>query len=180
VNIVPSKQILKAKKAIVAELTEKVANSKTVVLVDYRGLTVEQDTELRSALRKAGVKYEVVKNTLTRFAMNNNGYSEIDTFLNGPTAIAYSYEDVVAPAKVIAEFAKKFEHLQIKVGIVEGKVFNESEINKLAELPSREELIAKALAGFNAPITGFVNVLNGNLRGLVVALNAIAEKKANA
>jgi len=177
---VPSKQILKAKKAIVAELTEKVANSKTVVLVDYRGLTVEQDTELRSALRKAGVKYEVVKNTLTRFAMNNNGYSEIDTFLNGPTAIAYSYEDVVAPAKVIAEFAKKFEHLQIKVGIVEGKVFNESEINKLAELPSREELIAKALAGFNAPITGFVNVLNGNLRGLVVALNAIAEKKANA
>jgi len=177
---VPSKQILEAKKAIVAELTEKVANSKTVVLVDYRGLTVEQDTELRSALRKAGVKYEVVKNTLTRFAMNNNGYSEIDTFLNGPTAIAYSYEDVVAPAKVIAEFAKKFEHLQIKVGIVEGKVFNESEINKLAELPSREELIAKALAGFNAPITGFVNVLNGNLRGLVVALNAIAEKKANA
>lgn len=176
----PSKQILEAKKAIVAELTEKVANSKTVVLVDYRGLTVEQDTELRSALRKAGVKYEVVKNTLTRFAMNNNGYSEIDTFLNGPTAIAYSYEDVVAPAKVIAEFAKKFEHLQIKVGIVEGKVFNESEINKLAELPSREELIAKALAGFNAPITGFVNVLNGNLRGLVVALNAIAEKKANA
>lgn len=176
----PSKQILEAKKAIVEQLTEKIANSKTVILVDYRGLTVEQDTELRVALRKAGVKYEVVKNTLTRFAMNNNGYSEIDTFLNGPTAMAYSYEDVVAPAKVIAEFAKKFEHLEIKVGIVEGKVFNEKEIKVLAELPSREELIAKALAGFNAPITGFVNVLNGNLRGLVVALNAIAEKKANA
>lgn len=176
----PSKQILEAKKAIVEQLTEKIANSKTVVLVDYRGLTVEQDTELRTALRKAGVKYEVVKNTLTRFAMNNNGYSELDTFLNGPTAIAYSFEDVVAPAKVIAEFAKKFEHLEIKVGVVEGKIFNEKEIKVLAELPSREELIAKALAGFNAPITGFVNVLNGNLRGLVVALNAIAEKKANA
>ena len=175
----PSKQILEAKKAIVNNLTDKIANSKTVVLVDYRGLTVEQDTELRVALRKAGVKYEVVKNTLTRFAMNNNGYSELDTYLNGPTAIAYSYEDVLAPAKIIAQFAKKFEHLEIKVGIVEGKIFAEDEIKALAELPSREELIAKVLAGFNAPITGFVNVLNGNLRGLVVALNGIAEKKAS-
>lgn len=175
----PSKQVLEAKKIIVKELTEKISNSKTVVLVDYRGLTVEQDTELRVALRKAGVKYEVVKNTLTRFAMNNNGYSELDTYLNGPTAIAYSFEDVVAPAKIMCEFAKKFEHLQIKVGIVEGKIFAEKEIKALAELPSREELIAKVLAGFNAPISGFVNVLNGNLRGLVVALNGIAKKKAS-
>jgi len=175
----PSAQVLEAKKIIVNNLTDKVANSKTVILVDYRGLTVEQDTELRVALRKSGVKYEVVKNTLTRFAMNNNGYSELDTYLNGPTAIAYSYEDVVAPAKIISEFTKKFEHLQIKVGIVEGKIFNEKEIKALAELPSREELIAKVLAGFNAPISGFVNVLNGNLRGLVVALNGIAQKKAS-
>jgi len=175
----PSKQVLEAKKIIVNELTEKISNSKTVVLVDYRGLTVEQDTELRVALRKAGVKYEVVKNTLTRFAMNNNGYGELDTYLNGPTAIAYSFEDVVAPAKIMCEFAKKFEHLQIKVGIVEGKIFAEKEIKALAELPSREELIAKVLAGFNAPISGFVNVLNGNLRGLVVALNGIAQKKAS-
>lgn len=175
----PSAKVLEAKKIIVDNLTNKVAKSKTVILVDYRGLTVEQDTELRVALRKAGVKYEVVKNTLTRFAMNNNGYSELDTYLNGPTAIAYSYEDVVAPAKIISEFAKKFEHLQIKVGIVEGKIFDEKEIKALAELPSREELIAKVLAGFNAPISGFVNVLNGNLRGLVVALNGIAQKKAS-
>lgn len=174
----PSKQILEAKKAIVAQLTEKIANSKTVILVDYRGLTVEQDTELRTALRKANVNYEVIKNTLVRFAMNNNGYSEIDTYLNGPTAIAYSYEDVVAPAKIIAEFAKKFEHLEVKIGIVEGSVFDEKQISALAKLPSREELIAKVLAGFNSPIAGFVNVLNGNLRGLVVALNAIAEKKS--
>jgi len=176
----PSKQVLEAKKVIVNNLTEKIQNSKTIVLVDYRGLTVEQDTELRVALRKAGVCYEVVKNTLTRFAMNNSGYSELDTYLNGPTAIAYSFEDVVAPAKIIAEFAKKFEHLQIKAGVVEGKIFDEKQVKALAELPSREELIAKVLAGFNAPITGFVNVLNGNLRGLVVALNAIAEKKAEA
>ena len=174
----PSKQILEEKKNIVKQLTDKIANSKTVILVDYRGLTVEQDTELRTALRKANVNYEVVKNTLTRFAMNNNGYGEIDTYLNGPTAIAYSYEDVVAPAKVIAEFAKKFEHLEVKIGIVEGEVFDKSKISALAELPSREELIAKLLAGFNSPIAGFVNVLNGNLRGLVVALNAIAEKKS--
>ncbi|MBP5427595.1 MAG: 50S ribosomal protein L10 [Clostridiales bacterium] len=176
----PSKQILEAKKTIVEQLTEKISNSKTVVLVDYRGLTVEQDTELRTALRKANVKYEVVKNTLTRFAMNNSGYSEVDAYLNGPTAIAYSYEDVVAPAKVIEEFAKKFEHLEVKIGIVEGSIFDEKKIKELSELPSREELIAKVLAGFNSPIAGFVNVLNGNLRGLVVALNAIAEKKANA
>lgn len=174
----PSKKILEAKKAVVSQLTDKIANSKTVVLVDYRGLTVEQDTEFRTALRKANVNYEVVKNTLTRFAMNNNGYGEIDTYLNGPTAMAYSYEDVVAPAKIIAEFAKKFEHLEVKVGIVEGEIFYEKQIDALAKLPSREELIAKVLAGFNSPITGFVNVLNGNLRGLVVALNAIAEKKA--
>ncbi len=176
----PSNRILEQKKQVVAELTEKVKAAQSIVLADYRGLTVEQDTELRNALRAAGVEYRVVKNTLTSFAMKENGLEGLDPFLNGPTAMAISSTDAVAPAKVLSEFSKKFEKLELKVGVVEGKVIDLDGIKALAELPSREVLIAKVLGGFNAPISGFVNVLNGNMRGLVVALNAIAEQKANA
>lgn len=174
----PSEKTLQEKKQVVQGLSDKVKAAKSIVLTDYRGLTVEQDTELRSALRKAGVDYKVVKNTLTRFAMKENGLEEIDPFLNGPTAMAVSDTDPVAPAKVLSEFAKKFDKLELKVGVVEGKVIDVNGIKALADLPSREVLIAKVLGGFNAPISGFVNVLNGNIRGLVVALNAIAEQKA--
>lgn len=176
----PSNKILEQKKQVVAELTEKVKTAQSIVLADYRGLTVEQDTELRNALRAAGVEYKVVKNTLTSFAMKENGLDSLDPFLNGPTAMALSSTDAVAPAKVLSDFAKKFEKLELKVGVVEGKVIDVNGIKALADLPSREVLIAKVLGGFNAPISGFVNVLNGNMRGLVVALNAIAEQKANA
>ncbi len=176
----PSNKILEQKKQVVVELTEKVKAAQAIVLADYRGLTVEQDTELRNALRAAGVEYRVVKNTLTSFAMKENGLEGLDTFLNGPTAMALSATDAVAPAKVLSEFAKKFEKLELKAGVVEGKVIDVEGIKALADLPSREVLIAKVLGGFNAPISGFVNVLNGNIRGLVVALNAIAEQKANA
>ncbi len=176
----PSNKILEQKKQVVAELTEKVKAAQTIVLADYRGLTVEQDTELRNALRAAGVEYRVVKNTLTSFAMKENGLEGLDPYLNGPTAMAISSTDAVAPAKVLSEFAKKFEKLELKVGVVEGKVIDIDGIKALAELPSREVLISKVLGSFNAPISGFVNVLNGNMRGLVVALNAIAEQKANA
>lgn len=174
----PSEKTLQGKKEVVQELSEKIKSAKTIVLADYRGLTVEQDTELRNALRKAGVEYKVVKNTLTRFAANENGLEGLDPFLNGPTAMAISTADPVAPAKVLSEFSKKYEKLELKAGVVEGKVIDIDGIKALAELPPREVLIAKVLGGFNAPISGFVNVLNGNLRGLAVALNAIAEKKA--
>ncbi|QNU66584.1 50S ribosomal protein L10 [Ruminiclostridium herbifermentans] len=176
----PSNKILEQKKEIVRELSEKVKSAQSFILADYRGLTVEQDTEMRNALRAAGVEYRVVKNRLTSLAMKENGYEELDSFLEGPTSIAMSTNDVVAPAKVLSEFAKKFEALELKVGVVEGKVIDLNGIKALAELPSREVLIAKVLGGFNAPISGFANVLNANLRGLVVALNAIAEQKANA
>lgn len=176
----PSEKILHLKQEVVQDLSEKIKSAKSIVLADYRGLTVEQDTELRSALRKAGVEYKVVKNTLTRFAMKKNGLDEIDSFLNGPTAMALSESDPVAPAKVLAEYAKKYEKLELKAGVVEGKVIDVNGVKALAELPPREVLIAKVLGGFNAPITGLVNVLNGNIRGLVVALNAIAEQKAQA
>jgi large subunit ribosomal protein L10 len=177
---VPSEKTLQLKKEAVKELSEKIKAAKSFILADYRGLTVEQDTELRNALRKAGVEYRVVKNTLTSFAMKENDISGIDSFLNGPTSIAMSDSDMVAPAKVMSEFAKKFEKLELKVGVVEGNVIDVEGIKKLAELPPREVLIAKVLGGFNAPISGLVNVLNGNIRGLAIALNAIAEKKQSA
>jgi large subunit ribosomal protein L10 len=179
VGKLPSKKILKQKQELVMGLSEKIKTAKALVLADYRGLTVEQDTEMRNALRKAGVDYKVVKNTLTKFAAKENGLDGLDTFLNGPTAMALSDSDPVAPAKILSEYAKKYNKLEIKVGVVEGKVIDLSGIKMLAELPSREVLIAKVLGGFNAPISGLVNVLNGNIRGLAVALNAIAEQRAN-
>ena len=176
----PSKKVLEQKKEVVGELSKRFKAAKSIVLADYRGLTVEQDTELRNNLRKAGVQYKVVKNSLARFAAKENGLDGLDSYLNGPTAIAISETDPVAPAKVLAEFAKKFEKFELKAGVVEGRVIDVNGLKALAELPSREVLIARVLAGFNAPISGFVNVLNGNLRALVIALNAIAEAKASA
>ena len=178
--LVPSEAKLQKKKEVVQELTEKIASAKSIVFADYRGLTVEQDTQMRKALREAGIEYKVVKNTLVKFALKENGHDGIDEYFNSPTAMALSDSDPVAPAKIISEYAKKFESLEIKTGIVEGKVVDINAIKELADLPSREVLIAKVLGGFNAPISGLVNVLNGNIRGLVVGLNAIAEKKAAA
>lgn len=180
VDDLPKEITLKQKREVVDNISSKMKAAKAMVFADYRGLTVEQDTELRSALRKAGVEYKVVKNTLTRFAAKENGLEGLDTYLNGPTAMASSDNDPVAPAKVLSEYAKKYDKLELKVGVVEGRIIDINEIKALAELPPREVLIARVLGGFNAPISGFVNVLNGNIRGLVVALNAIAEQKANA
>lgn len=174
----PSSKILDQKKVVVNEIQESLKGAKSIVLADYRGLTVEQDTELRKALRDAGLSYKVVKNTLTKIAVDKLGLSDLDPFLKGPTAMAYSNEDEILTAKVMSKYASKFEKLNIKAGIVEGKLVDVNGVKALADLPSREELIAKMLGGFNAPVTGFVNVLNANIRGLVVALNAIAEKKA--
>jgi len=176
----PSESILQQKKEVVKALSEKISSAKAMVFADYRGLTVEQDTELRSALRKAGVEYRVVKNTLTKLAAKETGLEELDPFLSGPTALALSDSDPVAPAKILSEYAKKFEKLELKVGVVEGKIIDINGIKALADLPPREVLIAKVLGGFNAPISGLVNVLNANIRGLVVALNAIREQKENA
>lgn len=180
VENLPKENTLKQKREVVNGISEKMKAAKAMVFTDYRGLTVQQDTELRSALRKAGVDYKVVKNTLTRFAANENGLEGLDTFFNGPTAMASSDSDPVAPAKVLSEYAKKYDKLELKVGVLEGKIIDVNGIKALAELPSRDVLIARVLGGFNAPISGFVNVLNGNIRGLAVALNAIAEQKANA
>lgn len=176
----PKESTLNQKRKIVEDISNRIKAAKAIIFADYRGLTVEQDTELRNALRKAGVDYKVVKNTLARFAVKENGLDDINPYLVGPTSMASSENDPVAPAKVLSEYAKKFDKLEIKAGVVEGKVIDLKGIKELAELPPREVLVAKALGGLKAPITGLVNVLNGNIRGLVVALKAIAEQKANA
>lgn len=173
----PSPRILKKKQETVSEIQGKLEGAKSFILADYRGLTVEQDTELRKAIREAGLNYKVIKNTLTSIAVNNIGLGDLDPFLKGPTAIAYSDDDEILTAKVMSKFASKFDKLEIKAGVVEGRLMDVAQVKALAEIPSKEELIARALGGFNAPISGFANVLGATIRGLVVALNAIAEKQ---
>ncbi|MBR2216125.1 MAG: 50S ribosomal protein L10 [Selenomonadaceae bacterium] len=173
------------KKAVVEELKEHLTSAKGAVFTSYRGLTVAQDTELRRELRAAGVTYHVVKNTMTRLAVREAGLEGIESHLEGTTALAYSTEDAVAPAKVICGFMKKNKLedagiLTVKVGLVEGKVIDEKEVKALASLPSREELIAKLLGSMNAPIANTVGVLQGVIRKAVYVLEAIREQKEKA
>lgn len=173
----PSQKVLEQKKALVADLSEKLKNSCTGVIVDYKGISVADDTKLRKELREAGVTYTVVKNTLLGLAAKEAGIEGVDEVLSGTTAIALSESDYVAAARILSKYAEDHENFKLKLGFLDGKVIPVSEVAALAKLPSREELVAKALGGLNAPITGFVGVLNANLRGLVCALNAIAEQK---
>jgi len=178
---VPNAKVLEEKKAIVKELAEKMKNASSGVLVDYKGISVEADTKLRREMRSAGVEYAVVKNTLTSLAAKEIGFEDLIPFLNGTSALAVSENDAVAPAKILSAYAKKSVYkFKIKAGFVEGKVIGADGVKALADLPPREVLIAQVLGGLNAPITGLVNVCNGNIRGLVIALNAIAEQKASA
>ena len=173
----PSEKILEQKKAVVAELSERLKGSVAGVLVNYKGITVADDTKLRKDLREAGVKYTVVKNTLLKRAAEDAVIEGLDPVLEGTTALATSEEDYVAAAKILCEYAEKNKNFEIKSGYVDGGVLGVDEIKDLAKLPSKEVLVAKALGGLNAPISGFVTVLNGNIRGLACVLNAIAEKK---
>ena len=173
----PSEKVLNTKKQIIKELSDKFKVAKGMVFADYRGLTVEQDMQMRTALRKADIEYRVVKNSMTLFAARENGLEALEEYLKGPTSVAISYDDVVAPAKIMSEHAKKFKILELKAGVVEGKIVGLDAVKNLAGLPSKEVLIAQMLGGLNSPITGLANVLNGNIRGLAVALNAIMEQK---
>ena len=166
----------------VADIKEKLSTTKGAVLTNYRGLTVAQDTKLRRKLREAGVEYKVFKNTMTRIAAKEAGIEGLDPYLEGPTAIAISYTDPVAPAKVISEFVKenKLQALEVKAGLVEGKVIDANGVKALSNLPPREVLISQVLAGFQAPIAGFVNVLSGTMRNLVYALDAVRQQKESA
>ena len=175
----PSEKVLEAKKAQVAELIEALKGATTGVLVDYRGLTVEEDTKLRNDLRAAGVKYFVVKNTLLRLAANQTGLEDLDSILHGPTALAVS-EDAVAPAKVLADFAKTNETLEIKSGFMDGKVLSLDEIKTLAKTPSKEVLIAKLMGSLNSPISGLARLLSTIAEGGVEIADLVAKKNAEA
>lgn len=174
----PSEKILEQKKALVEELAKRLQGACAGVLVNYKGITVADDTKLRKELREAGVNYTVVKNTLLSRAAKQAGFEGLDSVLEGTTALATSDEDYVAAARILCTFAESNKSFEIKNGFVEGKILDQNEINDLSKLPSKEVLIAKALGGLNAPITGLVTVLNGTIKGLVVALNAIAEKQS--
>lgn len=163
---------IEGKTQVVAEIREKFGKSTGVVLADYRGLTVAQVTQLRAKLREAGVEYRVLKNTLVKRAANGVGVEGLDPFLEGPTALAFS-ADPVAPAKILSEFAKNNKNFQIKAGVLEGKVIGADEVKALAELPPREVLLAQVLRGMQAPLVGMANVLQGPIRKLGYALEAI-------
>ena len=155
----PSEKVLESKKAIVEQLKERLQNAQAGVLADYRGLTVEQDTELRVKLREAGVNYTVVKNNLTRFAVKEVGLEDLDPVLHGPTAIATSDTDVIAPAKVLVDFAKDHEALEIKSGFIDGKVISIDEIKMYASIPSKDVLISKMLGSLQSPISALARTL---------------------
>jgi large subunit ribosomal protein L10 len=175
----PSEKVLNEKKLVVADLTEKLKKAKAAVLVDYLGLTVEQDTALRIEFRKENVDYLVAKNTMLSFAVDNAGLSDLKPYLKGPTAIAISYDDLVAPARVVAANAKKYEVMGIKIGILEGEIIDVDQVKALADLPTKDVLISIVLGTMNAPIRGLATVLNGTIRALAIALNAVAEQKAS-
>ncbi|MGI6365843.1 MAG: 50S ribosomal protein L10 [Bacillota bacterium] len=175
-----SQAVLESKQQIVEEISDKLQRAVSAVLTDYRGLNVTEATQLRKELREAGVEYRVLKNTLTRLAVDKVGFSDLKKDLVGPTAIAFSYDDPVAPAKILTKFAKAHKKLELKAGVVEGKIIDVAAITALADLPSREVLLAQVLAGFQGPISGFVNVLQGNLRNFACVINAIKEQREQA
>ncbi len=149
----PNAKVLEQKKALVEAIVEKVKNSPAGVLVDYKGINVEDDTKLRRELREAGVDYSVIKNTLIRFAAKELGFDAFDEHLNGTSALAISTtDDVIAPAKILGAYAKKHENFKIKAGYLEGRVIDADEVKKLANMPSKDVLLAQVLYSFNYPI----------------------------
>ena len=163
----PNAKVLSEKQAIVAELTEKLKTASSGVLVDYKGITVAEDTALRADCRENNVDYAVVKNTLLRFAFNNVGLNELDDQLNGTTSLAVCMDDPVAPARVIADYAKKLNgKFEIKGGFMEGKVMDAAETNAIAKLPNREGMLSM-----------FAGALTSTLSGLAVAMQAYADKQ---
>ncbi len=165
----PSAKILESKKAMVQKLVERLNNSQAGVLADYRGLTVDQDTELRRKLREANVEYTVIKNSIIHFAVKEAGLEGLDSILEGPTALATCSDDVVSPAKVLCDFAKKNEQLEIKGGFVEGAVISIDEVKKYASIPSKDVLISKMMGSMLSPIGA-----------LARALQAMADKASEA
>ena len=155
----PSEKILENKKAMVEKLAERLKGAQAGVLADYRGLTVQEDTELRRKLREAGVEYTVLKNSIIRFAVKEVGLDGLNDVLEGPTAIATSDSDVVSPAKVLCDFANQNDLLEIKGGFVDGEVISIDEVKKYASIPSKEVLISKMMGSLQSPISALARTL---------------------
>ena len=151
---------VEVKQPIVDKIAEEIKDAQSVVLVDYRGLTVAQDTELRKQLREAGVIYKVYKNTMMKRAFEGTDFAALDEHLEGPSAIAISKDDATAPARILAKYAKQFPALELIAGVVEGNYNDQAGIQALSQVPSREELLGKLLGSIQSPITNFARVLN--------------------
>lgn len=158
-------------------IKESVSKAKVAIVTDYRGLTVEEITTLRRQLQKEGADYTVSKNTLAKLAIKDTPFEALSEYLVGPTAIAFGFEDEVAPAKIISEFIKKAKKAEIKGGAIDGKALNASEVKTLASLPSKPELYAKMLGCINSPATGLTMALSGVARGLVIAMEEVRKQK---
>ena len=148
------------KQPIVEEISGYLKDAQSVVLVDYRGLTVEQDTQLRKAMREAGVVYKVYKNTMMNFAFKGTDYEALAPYLEGPSAVAIAKDDATAPARILGKYAKDIEALEIKGGVVEGIAYDAKGISAIASIPGREELLSKLLGSLQSPITNLARVLN--------------------
>ena len=159
----PSNKILEEKKQVVETLASKLQSAQAGVLVKYEGIKVSEDTELRAALRKAGVEYTVMKNTLTGRACDIAGYGDMKQYLSGMTAIAFSQDDALAPAKIMKQFADKIECFEIKAGFVDGGVLDQAGVEALAATPSKEVLIAKMMGSLMSSLYGFAYVLQGKI-----------------
>ncbi|MBP1761420.1 MAG: ribosomal protein L10p [Firmicutes bacterium] len=170
---------IEEKQLIVEEIKQHLEKSMLIVFTDYRGLKVDEMTELRNKLRVPGVEVKVLKNTMLRFALKELGNGDMADLISGPNAAIISHNDPVTPAKVLFEFAKTHKNLEIKMGLLEGQVITPEKIKNLADLPSREVLVATVLGTMQAPITSFVRVLNANITGLARALDQIREQKAS-
>ena len=168
------------KVAAVEEIRGHLQASKAVFVTEYRGLTVAEMTRLRRKLRESGTDYKVVKNTLARLAAAGTDAQALEPFLSGPTALAFAKQDPAAAAKALNEFARESRILQVRGGVLGGKPLTPDDVQALANLPPREVLLAKVVGGFQAPIAGFVFVLQGTLRKLVYALDAVRQKKESA
>ena len=158
---------IEIKKGVVADIKQKFEKAQTAVLVDYRGLNVAEDTELRNQLRKAGVEYAVLKNTMINLAIQDMGLDDMKAHLEGPTAVAFGYEDAIAPAKILSDFVKKSKKMTIKCGVCDGAYLDEAGVQALANTPSREVLIAKIMGSMMSSVSKFV-----------YALEAIRKQKA--
>ena len=148
------------KQPVVQEISKNIEGAQSIVLVDYRGITVEQDTQLRKELRAAGITYKVYKNTMMNFAFKGTDFEALAPYLEGPSAVAISTTDATAPARIICKFAKTADKLEVKGGVVEGVAYDAAGIANIATIPSREELLSKLLGSMQSPITNFARVMN--------------------